>query len=83
MLYQDAQESLDSPQDHPMDHDRPFSLAIRGHIGQVETLRECEIALYRRTLPGTGESVFEFYVYFGAVECAISLVDFIFRTDIV
>ena len=75
MLGQDADKALDRTKDHAVDHDGPVLLTVLAHVLQFKTLRQLEIELDGRALPGTAEAVHQMEVDLRAVESAVAFVD--------
>ena len=52
-----------------MDHDWLFLGAVRGRVFQVEAVRQVEVQLHGRHLPGAADGVPGLHGNFRAVEC--------------
>ena len=77
VLDEDPDEALQGTQDHPVQHHRAVLAAVGPHVGEVETLRQGEIALDGGALPAAVHGVLELDVDLGAVKGAFALADVI------
>src|SRR6266542_1478020 len=72
VLDQDAEETLDGPQDRAVKDDGTMGFSVLADVGQVEALGMLEIALDRAELPRPTERVLHAKIDLGAVEGAVS-----------
>ena len=68
VLDQDSHEALQGAQDHPVQHHRAVAFPVRADVGEIEALRQGEIALDGGALPAPLQGVLELDVDFGPVE---------------
>ncbi len=74
VLGEDGEEALDGPEQRAVDHDRPVALVVGADVLQLEALRELEVELDRRHLPGAADGVARLHRDLGAVERTAALV---------
>ena len=77
MLDEDPDEALQGAQDHPVQHHRPVAAAVGPDVGEVEALRQGEIALDGGALPAPVDGVLELDVDLGPVKGAFARADVI------
>ena len=73
MLDEDAEEPLDGAQQRPVHHDRLVLVVVGADVAQPEPLREVEVELHRRQLPGAPDGVDDLDVDLGTVERGLAL----------
>ena len=73
VLYQDAEESLQTAQDRAVQHDGPVFLAIGPDVVHIKPLRHLEIQLNGAALPGSADAVLQMEVDLGPVEGTVPL----------
>lgn len=78
MFEHDADEPLVGTEDGAVDDDRASDGVFGGHILEFETLGELEVELNRRALDLAAEGILDEDVDFGAVECAVLGIEFVF-----
>ena len=62
------------PNKRPVDHDRPVALVVGADVLELEALRQLEVELHRRHLPGPPDGVAGLHRDLGAVEGTAALV---------
>ena len=73
MLEQDSHETLHRAERRTVNHYRAVELVVGTLVGQIETLREVVVNLYRTELPAAAEGVLDHEVEFRAVECGLAI----------
>src|SRR6266545_760439 len=68
VLGEHAEEPLDRPEQRPVDHDGPLARPVGRLVLQLEQLRQVEVDLDRRHLPGAPDGVLGLYRDLRAVE---------------
>ena len=68
VLQQDAKESLDGAEERTVNHDWALLSAVRRGVFQLEALRQVEVQLHGRHLPGTADGVARLHRNLRAVE---------------
>src|SRR5437867_59600 len=77
MLDETADEALEAPEEHTVDHHRSLALTLVVHVRHVEALGQVEVDLHRRALPLASDRVVDLDVDLGRVEDAAALVDLV------
>ena len=67
VLYQDAEESLQTAQDCAVQHNGPMLLAVGPDVVHVEALRHLEVQLDGAALPGPADAVLQVKIDLGHV----------------
>ncbi len=74
VLNEHGHEALDRAEQRPVDHDRLVALVVGADVLQPEALRQLEVELHRRHLPGAADGVAGLHRDLRAVEGAATLV---------
>ena len=77
MLDEAADEALETPEEHAVDHHRALTLALLVHERDVEALGQVEVDLDRRALPLPPDRVVDLDVDLRRVEDAAALVELV------
>ena len=83
MLDQNTDKSLNGTKYNTMDHDRTMFLSVCSDVLQFKSLRKLEVKLDRTALPGSSDGVFQMEVDLRSVECAVSLIYYIRKADLI
>ena len=78
MFEHDADEPLVGTEDGAVNDDRACDGVFGGHVFEFEALGELEVELNRRALDLAAEGILDEDVDFGAVECAVLGIEFVF-----
>ena len=79
MLDQNAKETLQAPQQGPVNHVGAMALTVAADIGHIEAFRQIEVELNRRGLPLPSDRILDFQVDFRTVKRAAAFVDLAFE----
>src|SRR3989304_3696710 len=80
MLDQDTEESLQRPEEGTVNHEGPMRPVIVPHIGDIETLRQVEVELDGRALPGPTEGILHLQVDLRPIEGTAPLLNLILES---
>src|SRR5690242_2707482 len=73
MLDEHTEESLDRPEQRPVDHYRTMLLIVIARVFQFETLGQVPVKLDRSKLPNAANGVLDLDIDLGTVECRFAL----------
>ena len=83
MLDEYADKPLHGPEDHPVEHDGPLSLAVLVRVVEVEALGQGKVELDGGALPLSAQGVLQLHIDLRPVERAVSLIDIIGERPVV
>jgi hypothetical protein len=82
VLGEDGEEAFDGAEQRAVDHHRPVALVVGADVFEPEALRELEVELDGRHLPGAPDGVARLHRHLGAVEGTPALVHHQFELGI-